>query len=151
MRVCTKYKESKELSYFSLHKRHSTGYSPWCKSCHSKYCKAYYYKNREAMLKRSRIFNLNLRLEVIFHYSAGTSKCSCCGENKLEFLSIDHISGGGTSHRESVGYGSRFYLWLRKNKYPEGYRVLCHNCNMSLGQYGYCPHGKEINGKGTNS
>ena len=22
-----------------------------------------------------------------------------------------------------------------------GYRVLCHNCNTSLGLYGYCPHG----------
>jgi hypothetical protein len=23
------------------------------------------------------------------------------------------------------------------------YRVLCHNCNMALGFYGYCPHHPE--------
>ena len=23
------------------------------------------------------------------------------------------------------------------------YRLLCHNCNQSMGWYGYCPHQKE--------
>lgn len=32
------------------------------------------------------------------------------------------------------------YRWLRINKYPKGFRTLCHNCNMSYGFYGYCPH-----------
>jgi hypothetical protein len=24
----------------------------------------------------------------------------------------------------------------------KGYRVLCHNCNLARGFYGYCPHEK---------
>jgi hypothetical protein len=32
------------------------------------------------------------------------------------------------------------YVWLRDNGWPEGYRVLCHNCNSARGLYGYCPH-----------
>lgn len=52
--------------------------------------------------------------------------------------------GGGRRHREAVLYknaGSRvFYDWLIKNDFPDGFRVLCYNCNMSLGFNGYFPH-----------
>lgn len=30
--------------------------------------------------------------------------------------------------------------WLRRNNYPNGFQVLCHNCNMAKGFYGKCPH-----------
>lgn len=32
--------------------------------------------------------------------------------------------------------------WCRRNGYPKGFRVLCHNCNMAIGFYGYCPHSR---------
>ena len=83
----------------------------------------------------------NLRCAVIKAYG---NKCACCGEDRIEFLAIDHIHGGGNKHRESFGKwgrkGYHFYYWLKRNKWPIGYRVLCHNCNQSLGHYGYCPH-----------
>jgi hypothetical protein len=61
----------------------------------------------------------------------------------LEFLAIDHINGRGRAERGKMGrYGDSLYKWLRKEGYPEGYRVLCHNCDGALGWYGYCPHGK---------
>ena len=82
-----------------------------------------------------------IRLGVLQHYSGGTPHCACCGEKHMEFLCIDHIDGGGGKHRKELRGGSvLFYEWLRKQGYPSGYRVLCHNCNMSLGFYGYCPH-----------
>lgn len=31
-------------------------------------------------------------------------------------------------------------LVLKRNKFPKGYRILCHNCNLSKSFYGYCPH-----------
>lgn len=65
--------------------------------------------------------------------------CACCMESHIEFLGIDHTNGGGTKHRKAIK-GAPIYRWLRQNKYPKGFRVLCHNCNMSLGFYGYCPH-----------
>jgi hypothetical protein len=56
-------------------------------------------------------------------------------------LGIDHINGGGTKHRKEIkNFG--IYKWLIDNNYPLGYRVLCHNCNCSLGFNGYCPHGE---------
>ncbi len=72
--------------------------------------------------------------------------CVCCGESRMEFMSIDHINGGGKKHRLETGGGcsGHFYRWLRRQGYPkDGYRLLCHNCNQARGAYGYCPHEKE--------
>jgi hypothetical protein len=80
--------------------------------------------------------------EVINHYGG---KCACCGETRLEFLSIDHINGGGCAHRRLINNkgGVSFYRWLRKQGYPLGYLALCLNCNGALGFFGYCPHQRE--------
>jgi hypothetical protein len=68
-------------------------------------------------------------------------QCKCCKTDILEFLSIDHINGGGIQHRKLIGgNGAGFYRWLIKNNFPEGFRVLCMNCNHALGRCGYCPH-----------
>ena len=70
-----------------------------------------------------------LKLETICVYSNGTMKCVMCGEHKLPCLSIDHIYGGGNKHRRQLKVaGVDLYRWLRRNKYPDGYRVLCANC-----------------------
>lgn len=69
-------------------------------------------------------------------------KCVCCGEIELYFLAIDHVEGNGNTHRKEINkYGSGFFEWLIKNNFPEGFQVLCHNCNM--GKHlngGVCPH-----------
>lgn len=80
------------------------------------------------------------KIECIAHYSNSANKCACCGENNFEFLAIDHIDGGGRKAQRERGHGN-IHQWLKARGYPEGFRVLCHNCNMSLGFYGYCPHG----------
>jgi hypothetical protein len=78
------------------------------------------------------------RLRVIKAYG---DRCVCCGETNLEFLCIDHINGNGNADRKIHGWGSKFYSYLIREGFPEGFRVLCHNCNHSMGSYGYCPHG----------
>lgn len=80
-----------------------------------------------------------LRQEVISHYGR---ECACCKESRLVFLTIDHIKGGGNQHRKAIATkaGDPFYRWLKENGYPEGYRVLCFNCNCVIGLYGACPH-----------
>lgn len=66
-------------------------------------------------------------------------QCSCCFEKNPEFLGIDHIKGDGAAHRRSAG--RNIYRILKHMGYPkDNYRILCHNCNMSYGLYGYCPH-----------
>lgn len=83
-----------------------------------------------------------LRQEVISHYSNGTNRCACCGESHFEFLTIDHIDGGGLQHRkrENMNGGQELARWLRRNDYPDGFQILCMNCNFAKGHYGRCPH-----------
>ena len=72
-------------------------------------------------------------------------KCFCCGEARIEFMSIDHEGGGGNKHRREEGLtaGEQTYEWLIRNNYPPGFRAACYNCNLSLGFLGYCPHERE--------
>lgn len=68
--------------------------------------------------------------------------CACCGESAPEFLTIDHIGGGGTKHRKSVGGNAAMYLAIIREGIPKDkYRTLCMNCNFSFGHWGRCPHG----------
>src|SRR5712692_10341183 len=92
-----------------------------------------------AVFAKRRARNFEIRKLVIEHYGGA---CACCGENTWEFLAIDHIAGGGVKHRRQIkrSSGSSFYAWLYTNKFPEGYQVLCHNCNNAKGFYGHCPH-----------
>jgi len=82
-----------------------------------------------------------MRITCLKYYSKNKLKCECCGENHIEFLTIDHIHGGGNKHSKRIKNNS-LYQWLINNNFPKGFRVLCYNCNCSLGHNGYCPHKK---------
>jgi len=78
-----------------------------------------------------------VKLQVMTHCGG---KCSCCFEERLWFLSIDHIAGDGHEKRKVEGTGAKLYFFLRKNNFPSGYQVLCHNCNSSKGVGKVCVH-----------
>lgn len=83
---------------------------------------------------------LAIKEETIQMYGG---KCACCGEDTLEFLTIDHIDETGASERKEIGRGGgyNFYYWLKKRGYPkDNYQVLCFNCNFAKHAYGKCPH-----------
>jgi hypothetical protein len=89
---------------------------------------------------RQRKWYNNTRNRILIHYGGNPPQCACCGETTTEFLCIDHIAGGGRKHKKEVGGMSGFYNWMLSNKFPEGFQILCHNCNMAKGFYGSCPH-----------
>lgn len=101
------------------------------------------WKDKRAEYQRG--YAKRLKLDVVNHYSNGKNVCACCGEAGIAFLSIDHTNGGGRKHRFSLfkkgDYGgTRFYRWLRANGYPQGFQVLCYNCNFAKGAGDTCPH-----------
>lgn len=109
----------------------------------SEYHREYYKKNKDKIGARINEYNKKIRVIVLKFYNNGTSSCNCCGETEIKFLSIDHVHGGGNEHRRSIGNsgkGGNIYHWLYRNKFPDGFQVLCHNCNMAKGFYGRCPH-----------
>ena len=100
-----------------------------------------YYKNlpkerKKKYVEKNKRYRRRVRIKAIQHYGG---KCACCGETHIEFLCFDHINNDGAKHRKQMPDRS-IAPWLRRNKYPKGFRVLCHNCNMARGIYGYCPH-----------
>jgi hypothetical protein len=129
-KACTQCQAMKPATgeFFCKNKHLASGINSRCLECHAKYGRQ---KHRE------------LRVEVLTFYSKGVPTCSCCGELEFEFLSIDHVRGGGNAHRKVVR-SQALLRWLKKSNFPEGFQVLCHNCNLAKGFYGYCPHERRM-------
>lgn len=75
---------------------------------------------------KSKKLSKNLRVLVVNHYGG---ICNCCKESNLNRLTMDHINNDGAEHRREIG-ASNFYRWLKNNNFPEGFQVLCWNCNF---------------------
>lgn len=91
----------------------------------------------EANRARKRAQHRRLRAAAIAAYGA---KCVCCGETEDVFLTIDHANNDGAEHRRELGTNS-VLRWLAKHGYPEGFQVLCFNCNLGRAKNGgVCPH-----------
>ncbi len=100
-----------------------------------------YPEKREARLATNKRFYTALRQTALIRYSSDPPHCTCCGERHVEFLAIDHVDGSGAQHRKTLN-ASSIYTWLKREGYPDGYRVLCSNCNWAV-QFGPCPHERE--------
>lgn len=148
--TCSKCKNILEETNFDINTHRVSGVYPSCKSCRSlaweRTKNSTAYKLRvEKMKVATRCNMISLRYELINKYSNGLMKCMCpgCDIKEYKFLSIDHIDGGGNKHRKGGNIGKGFvnvYSWLKRNNYPPGFQVLCHNCNLAKGFYGQCPH-----------
>lgn len=120
----------------------------WCRSHYNKWQrktrltykeadKRFRDANLESRRASVRISNHKLKKEVIEAYGG---KCTCCGESRLVFLTIDHIFNDGATEGR---HGDSQYRWLRQEGYPKGrHQVLCMNCNWAK-RYGVCPHQQE--------
>ena len=111
-------------------------------------CRKYYYNNLEKERERNRLKQHRFyrdrpehmkviakrsrdkaKLEILTHYGLGKCQCVECGEGRIACLSIDHINGNGVRQRKQLkAHGSTFYIWLRRNNFPNGYQTLCMNC-----------------------
>lgn len=91
-------------------------------------------RNREKLAQQRRERDRLNRLEGIERYGG---RCACCGESRPEFLTLDHIEGRGPG---DTLRGPKAWTRLRRLGWPEGYQVLCFNCNCAKGIYGVCPH-----------
>jgi len=122
-KVCGRCKVEKPVTAFTVLRSTKDGLRYACRECESA---AYW----------------NLRVEVLTHYCGGNApSCKCCGQSQLEFLTIEHDNRDGGEHRKEFG-SYPIFRWLKKEGYPGGISVLCANCNMSRGHYGYCPCGR---------
>ncbi len=131
-KVCSSCGSEQPITRF--YRRHGDARSA-CKKC----------SNRQSRLAQSRWNRKQrslLKSQIHAHYG---NKCACCGESHPEFLCIDHVNNDGAAHRQSLrgtkyGGGNGMYRWIIDHGFPATLRLLCHNCNMARGLFGYCPH-----------
>jgi len=75
-----------------------------------------------------------MKLAVINVLTDGEGTCRSCGQGDIDVLTVDHVENNGFIHRQSFGIrsfcGDKFYRWLIHNDYPDGYQILCMNCNL---------------------
>ncbi len=138
MRVCTKCKTEKDIDEFYRIRKGEDKRHYWCKVCmrlnHTPSKEAKAHRNEYKRSKRTK-----LRVETLQHYSNGLMKCACCGESQERFLTLDHINNNG--HEDKKRYGRSVLDILKKKGYPEGFQVLCYNCNCGRAHNnGVCPH-----------
>jgi hypothetical protein len=109
-----------------------------------KYNQEYYPLHKEEVNNRSKAHHRANKMIVLSHYG---TKCACCGESEIMFLTIDHVNNDGAKHRKEMGSGSKTYKWLIDNNFPEGFQTLCYNCNCGR-RHDVCPHKRkeELNG-----
>lgn len=123
-RTCPRCQQTLPAAAFGRNRAHEDGLSTYCRAC----ARVAFPVVGPAEWQR-----------VVRHYGG---RCACCGERALEFLGIDPVDVKGRAHRRAFspsGVGS-LAGWLVAQGLPRGFRVLCHNCNVAQGLYGYCPH-----------
>lgn len=164
-RTCTKCKEKKPISEFNYshkalgYRRHEckecqkNRQSGWYNENHAREThknRKYYQRNKQAFRsKKIRERNAKYqkkyrsKLKQIVHDAYG-NVCACCGESEPMFLSIDHKNNDGYAMRKYSGHprtGAQFYRWLIDNDFPDGFQLLCMNCNWGKAMNGgICPH-----------
>lgn len=116
-------------------------YHYYCLECSRRRSRGYSRKYNKSPKSRARgrAYVARLKLEILSHYSPEL-RCQCqlsrcwhpgaCHVSDPKILSIDHVRGGGRRHVESLkSNGTRLYNWLKANSFPEGFQILCMNCN----------------------
>src|SRR5258708_37086796 len=84
--ICTTCKNEYPLTneYWAICRVNKLGFHKRCKKCTNEVARKWY---------------LNLRIIALNAYGG---KCECCGEERFEFLAIDHIGGGGNKTIERL-------------------------------------------------
>lgn len=144
MKICKKCGETKNESEF--YRRDNRWLMGSCKVCTFAQIRAARIKRmanptlRDKSNASGRERARRIKLAVLAVYG---NACACCGETEITFLSIDHVDNNGAAHRRDTGVssGHKFYRWLIRNEFPEGFQTLCMNCQFGKAQNkGVCPH-----------
>lgn len=157
---CSVCSENKPSSEYYKAVSNLNGLRSWCKPCNYKktadwrlrntekvklYERMYRATHRAMHVASSRKWHQKLKRLIVDAYGG---KCTCCGEYRLPFLSIEHINGDGNVHRKRIAAaGSTLYLWIKNNNFPSDLTIHCMNCNVAKRFGAICPHDLERKNK----
>ena len=89
----------------------------------------------QAKLDKQRLNQARKKVQIIKYYSKNRMECRCCGEKNITFLTLDHVNDDGKKDRKKY-----LYNFLLDNHFPNGFQVLCYNCNIGKSRFKQCPH-----------
>lgn len=98
-------------------------YQVMCWNCHLK--KTVASLRKEEVGKAAKSIR-KLKDEVVSGYGG---KCSSCGFQDRDCLTLDHVAGGGREERESRSGRLAAWYAARDGGFPPAYQVLCATCN----------------------
>src|SRR5579859_401405 len=128
-RHCRKCKMEKSIREFRSVSLENPERRSWlCSECRKKDVSQYPCVARQRQKAHDR--KKAARALALKHYGG---RCNCCGETEEVFLAFDHINGGGSQHRSHPDR-KRFVamgVFLVETGFPEGYQILCNNCNWA--------------------
>lgn len=91
----------------------------------------HYRVNRSNELLRRAKRKAKIKYEVLTHYSVSSiPQCAYCGIKDIDVLCIDHIDNDGYKRPRNDPSRKDLCFWLYRHGFPEGYQVLCANCNL---------------------
>ena len=97
------------------------------------YAKEYTARDRDKARANYRRYHRSIRLRVLNHFGGKCQWPDGCDITDPDMLQIDHINGDGYKHRKerkaSAHGGASLHMWLIKNNFPPGFRILCANHN----------------------
>lgn len=163
MRTCKKCGLEKPSDQFPFSNKEKGWRRHRCLDCEKSYYRSYYladpvrragWNKPEVIEKRKRFmktpegmarrrkqnaeWNYRNRQKCLDAYGR---MCACCGEDNDRFLTIDHVDNNGHEMRKEHLTGNTFYRWLIRNGFPDGFQILCFNCNIGRAlNGGICPH-----------
>lgn len=124
VKFCSRCQQSKPDSDFD---RRGKILKCWCRECWR-----LHYNDKARIQARER--HAARKAKALSEYG---TVCQRCGISDPDVLTIDHINNDGASHRKELQASqnskigsSKVYQWLEKNGYPNGFTVLCFNCNI---------------------
>lgn len=88
----------------------------------------------ESGLSKHAFYQRKAQAAVLAYYGA---YCDCCGIDKIEFLTVDHVDNDGYQDQDE----NNFILAYRRH-FPPNLRILCFNCNCGRARSKdkICPH-----------
>jgi len=96
------------------------------------------FKSLEKLIKPYQIRDRNYQMKIKAYnlINKGTPLiCENCGQDNLDFLTIDHSLNNGKEHRKKFGSGQGIYRAINNGRISEEelktLRIYCYNCNMS--------------------
>lgn len=148
-KICLTCKELKHIRDFSIRRSEIDGHSSYCRDCSSKIKKLKHHNHKLLPTKeyeqwrleentKRKVEKLRMKIDVFEHYSKdGIIKCvnpyHIHNEEitDLDILTLDHINGDGKYDKDDKGRrigGILIYRRCKRLGYPQGFQVLCANC-----------------------